>query len=406
MNDKSRLKVYFAWNYFEWGGAQIYFLGLIRRIREFAEIEVVLPQGSDVQLVRFIQNIGVTCNFFEVSNYDKSARTFNEKIRLHIAKFKAESSMIRYLLKQDLRESVVHVELAPWQSLYWLIKLCVRTNVFITMHNSLPPVPGWRYALWKFKFGIITRFKRFSIFASNEDAKLSLKPLVNTDFYERIKVTFTNVNPEEVEEALNFVIDRHGLLTKFGIPDNKFLVFCVGQFIDRKGRWTFLEAAKKVKANDKEVAFVWISNSKPSDDDLEKVKSYSLGDDFVFIVSDQVGAEHVDLFKLIRIADVYALISVQEGLPISLLEAMALGIPSISTNVNAIPEAIKHLETGMLIESGNVDSLVSAINLLKSDSKLRAKLSENGRKLVVERFNEIEVAKIALKQYQDSCKRN
>jgi glycosyltransferase involved in cell wall biosynthesis len=274
------------------------------------------------------------------------------------------------------------------------------------MHNSLPPVPGWRYALWKVKFGIITRFKRFNIFASNEDAKLSLKPLVNSAFYERIKVTFTNVNPEEVDEALTSELDRQGMLTKFNIPADKFLIFCVGQFIDRKGRWTFLEAAQKVKAIDQDVAFVWISNSKPSEDALEKIKSYSLGDDFVFIVSDQVGAEHLDLFKLMRLADVFALISVQEGLPISLLEAMALGIPSISTNVNAIPEAIKHLETGWLIESGDVESLVSAITLLKANSKLRSKLSENGRKLVLERFNEIEVAKIAMNQYRDSCKRN
>ena len=73
----------------------------------------------------------------------------------------------------------------------------------------------------------------------------------------------------------------------------------------------------------------------------------------MFLSSDQIGTEHVDLFKLLRLADVFALPSYVEGLPISIIEAMALGIPTISTNINAIPEAIKHLETGILIEAGN-----------------------------------------------------
>ena len=88
-----------------------------------------------------------------------------------------------------------------------------------------------------------------------------------------------------------------------------------------------------------------------------------------------------------------------EGLPISLLEAMALGIPCISTNINGIPEAVKHLETGYLIEAGNAETLVEAIKTLKDDKALREKLAKNGREFVLANFNEKIVAKIALEKY-------
>lgn len=395
-------KIIYAWNYIEWGGAQIYFFGIISRIKHLANIEIVLPKDSDLQLLTFIENLGVRYNFFDAQVNLKTTNKQTGKIQKHWNKYQTETWLLKYLETYDLENCIVHIELAPWQSLYSLIKLCKKTEVFITSHNSLPPVPKWRYSLWKRKFSIITKYKNFHIFASNKDAKKSFEPLVPQKFYERIKVTYTNVNPDEVDEALKFEIDEKQLREKHGIPNNKTLVFCVGQFIDRKGRWTFLEAARKVYKNDKDFAFVWISNSKPSVEDLEKAKSYGLNDDFIFITSDEVGGEHIDLFKLLRLADIFALVSFQEGLPISLLEAMALGIPSISTNVNAIPEAVKHLETGWLIEAGDSVQLAEALTKLKDNKGLREKLSKNGREFVLENFNEKVVAKIVLEAYQES----
>jgi glycosyltransferase involved in cell wall biosynthesis len=76
-----------------------------------------------------------------------------------------------------------------------------------------------------------------------------------------------------------------------------------------------------------------------------------------------------------------------------------LGIPSISTKINGIPEAIKHLETGYLIEAGNSEALKNAIVKLKDDFQLREKLSKNGREFVLANFNEKVVAKIAIEKY-------
>lgn len=398
-------QVIYIWNYIDWGGAQIYFFGLIKELKKHTNVKVVLPENSNKQLIKFIENLEVPYEFINVANYEKQPKSLFNKVKMHFEKQKSENTMVEHLFREDLSESIVHIELAPWSSLNSLIRLCRKTNVFITMHNSLPPVPKWRYLLWKAKFAAITKFKNFHIFASNVDAKKSIKPLVSEEFYEEVKVTYTNVNPDEIDEALDFKIDKQKLLEKFDIPKNKFLVFCVGQFIDRKGRWTFLEAAKRVFEKDKDFAFVWIANSKPDKNDLEKAENFGLGENFVLITSDRVGEEHIDLFKLMRLADIFALVSFQEGLPISLLEAMALKIPSISTNVNAIPEAVKHLETGWLIEAGDVENLSNAMLELKNNDNLRQKLSENGRNHVLLNFNEKKVAQIALENYRKALKK-
>ncbi len=395
-------RVIFAWNYLEWGGAQVYFLGIANRIKDRTEVKMILPQETGGQFVKFCENLNIPIQFLDVKNDLKPAPTISRKIVRHWNKVRAEYKLLKCLNKQDLRDSVVHLELAPWQSLFSLMRLCRKTTVFMTMHNSLPSVSKLRFLLWKIKFVIITRFKNFHIFASNQNAKDSLKPLVSAEFLEKVKVTYTNVNPDEIVEALSVEIDREALLNKFGLPKDKFLVVCVGQFIDRKGRWTFLEAARMLQDQIEGLCFVWVSNSVLTEKELEKIESFKLENNFYLINSDEIGEQHIELFKFLRIADVFSLPSFVEGLPISLLEAMALGIPSISTNVNAIPEAVKNLETGILIEAGSSEALAAAILQLKNDKNIKEKLSKNGRKYVLENFNEKVVAEIAFSEYQKS----
>lgn len=401
--NQKKTKIIYAWNYVEWGGAQIYYLALIKEVKKQFEVKVVLPENSDAQLMAFIRALEVPFEFIKTEADGKTAAGLKRKLERHYNKFKSESILLKHLQKHDLDNSIIHIELAPWQALFPLLRLAKKTKVFITAHNALPPVPKWRQNLWKAKMKVIEQYKNFWLFCSNVDSKNYFSQYFSPDFVEkRVRVTYTSVNPLEIDEALAVKHDREELCRKFNIPNDKFLVICVGQFIDRKGRWTFLDAAKKVCNTNDDVAFVWISNSKPNPEDLKKAEGYGLGERFRLITSDQIGGGRIDLFKMFRLANAFVLASFVEGLPISLLEAMALGIPSISTNITAIPEAVKHLETGILIEAGDDEKLAESILLLKSDKKLCEKLSKNGRAWVLKNFDEREVAKIAIAAYKES----
>lgn len=404
--DSATVQFYYIWNYLEWGGAQVYFFGLMKKAEEFGRVSVFLPLGSNIQLLKFLDNLEVAYKFFDGHTDLQAANSIARKLERHWNKLASEVVLIKFLRKLSFKNSVTHVELAPWQSFLAIWWLCRRTKVFITIHNSVLPIPKLRYLLWQAKFRLLARNKNFHLFAANQEAKESLKSLVPMKFFERITVTYANVNPSEISEALDIEINRRQLKKKYNLPEDKFLVFCVGQFIDRKGRWIFLEAAQKLLAENADIAFVWISNSKPTAAEFEKAESFGLGEDFIFITSDQVGAEHVDLFKLMRLADVFTLPSFLEGLPISLLEAMALGIPCVSTDINGIPEAVKHLETGLLIKPGSSDELAVAVQQLKDNRELKEELAKKGRAFVLEKFNEKVVAEIVLARYLESLHTN
>jgi glycosyltransferase involved in cell wall biosynthesis len=401
-NESQKSKIIYIWNYLQWGGAQIYFFALIKEVKKEFDVLILLPENSDDQLLKFIEALEVSYKFIPTSADSSSTPNLKRKLERHFNKFNSENVMLHELGKYDLKNTIVHIELGPWQSFFSLARLARKTKVFITAHNSLPPVPMWRKRLWQAKLKAISTFKNFNFFSSNEESKNYFSQFFPTGFAEKIKVTYTSVNPLEIDEALKAEFDKNSLKEKFNIPINKFLILCVGQFIDRKGRWTFLEAAKKVVETDDDVTFVWISNSKPTQEDLRKAEDFGLAKHFWLITSDQIGKDRIELLKMFRLADAYALPSFVEGLPISLLEAMALGVPSISTRVNAIPEAVKNMETGILIEAGDSDALAEAFLKLKNDDALREKLAKNGRNFVLKNFDEREVAKIAIESYKNA----
>ena len=383
----------------DWGGAQVLFFGLMKEAKKLGEVIAVLPEGSNSHLLKFLGNLNVSCQFVDAHTDGKPALKIKRKLERHRNKIKSEYAFIRHLNNLDLENSVIHTEFAPWQSFMAIYLLSLKAPVFVTMHNSLPENLKWRSVLWRIKFRLLMSSKNFYLFTANQDTKNSLKKLLPQKYIDRVKVIYANIDPDEIEEAMSLRLNRQDICRRYNLPENKFYIFCVGQFIDRKGRWIFLEAAQKLLKSNKDLMFVWISNSKPDSEDLEKVKTYGLGENFRLITSDQVGNEHIDLFKLMRVADVFTLPSYVEGLPISIIEAMALGLPTISTDINAIPEAVKHLETGILIEPGSSEQLVNAVQMLVNDENLRKQLSEKGREYVLEKFNQKKVVKIAVESY-------
>lgn len=79
--------------------------------------------------------------------------------------------------------------------------------------------------------------------------------------------------------------------------------------------------------------------------------------------------------------------SYNEGLPMSILETMAYGIPNISTNIAAIPEAISNGEEGILVEPGDIGAISSGILKMVFDKEIRKKYSENSYDRIKKEFN-------------------
>ena len=92
-------------------------------------------------------------------------------------------------------------------------------------------------------------------------------------------------------------------------------------------------------------------------------------------------------------ADVFCLPSVptrqgkREGIPVVLMEAMASGLPVVSSHLSGIPELVQDGVAGFLVEAGDSDGLAAALRTLSLDQELRQRLGRAGRERVHAQFD-------------------
>ena len=101
--------------------------------------------------------------------------------------------------------------------------------------------------------------------------------------------------------------------------------------------------------------------------------------------------EKEDIYELLTNASAFCLPSYCEGVPMSILEAMAFGLPVVASKVGGVPDIIKNGENGLLFEPGNTKELKEKLFMLLDDDELRKKLGENAKAYVQEKHSLIHV---------------
>jgi glycosyltransferase involved in cell wall biosynthesis len=396
---KSKRKLIFCWPYVEWGGAQIYFMAIMKAAKADWDVVSIFPEGSPDDVRRFLDEIGVRYETLDFRlDLSPTRNGVAAKVGRHLNRFRIELGLLKHLKRYDLADSILHIETSPWQSWIFLTLLRLRdANVFVTMHNGISG-PQWRELIWKLRMRFVTRLRGFNLFVSNQDTKNRVRAWARLSYWDQIPVTYTCVDPIQIDAVSKVQLHRDGRRNEYEIAPTDILVLCVGQFIDRKGRWVFLDAAKMLEQTMPNVKFIWVAPQPVSPTDQAKIDALGVNN-FRLLVSADVGSTRKEVLKFFRLADVFALASYVEGLPIALLEAMALGVPSISTNVYGIPEAVFHERTGLLVEPGNAVALAEAVRTLASDAELRERIGEDGREFVLANFDERRAAEIAIEAY-------
>lgn len=107
-----------------------------------------------------------------------------------------------------------------------------------------------------------------------------------------------------------------------------------------------------------------------------------------------------DMHEILKRADIFALISNFEALPLSIIEAMSAGLPVVATDVGGIPELIEDRENGLLVDKGNVDQIRAALTTLL-DADERVRLGRNARSTYFSGFTIERMAEKLLGIYLD-----
>jgi glycosyltransferase involved in cell wall biosynthesis len=113
------------------------------------------------------------------------------------------------------------------------------------------------------------------------------------------------------------------------------------------------------------------------------------------------GIPHLQLANYFRGADIFVHPSVWgEPFPLTVLEAMATGLPAILTQVGGLPESIEEGRTGLLVKPDDADALASAILQLLRDEDTRTSMGQLAHQRVVERFSLEGVMEDLMQEYR------
>ncbi len=159
-------------------------------------------------------------------------------------------------------------------------------------------------------------------------------------------------------------------------------VLSLGVLGKRKGSYDLVAAAARVLANRADVHL-----RLGGDGELDQVAAHAkaLG------VADRVAllgwVRDADRDRQLASASVYALPSYHEGLPMSVLEAMAAGLPILSTPVGGIPEAVTHGVEGFLVPPGDVECIARHLERLLSEPGLAQRMGEAARRKIQCQFS-------------------
>ncbi|KRF54325.1 glycosyl transferase [Bacillus sp. Soil745] len=239
-------------------------------------------------------------------------------------------------------------------------------------------------------------FMTFYKESSKENQKKISKTLNKADLIialsERWKKDLGSICNNENIRVIYNPINRS--LYKTSPLKEKNIIF-LGRIGRRKGVYDLLESLQLVLDQTKDFK-VYIAG----DGNIEKAKK---------VIVDLNLEKHVEVIGWINLnkkiellynSSIFVLPSYNEGLPVSILEAMASGVPVISTNIAGIPDQIVNGVNGFLIEPGNINDLAKKICLLLNDRKLRDEFSKKTLKRVDEKFNINIIEKCILDAYK------
>jgi glycosyltransferase involved in cell wall biosynthesis len=191
---------------------------------------------------------------------------------------------------------------------------------------------------------------------------------------------------------------RRKLRAEWGIPDDAIVCGVVGRLVWEKGYREVFDAARQLKSRLPNLHFVVVG---PSDDDkadgiTEAERNVAARDaNLTFL-----GMRH-DVDDCYSAFDLFALASHREGFPRAAMEAAALGLPVVATDIRGCRQVVDDGVNGILVPARDATRLAAAIETLATDAALRARMGDAGRAKARRDFDQQRCIDITLAAYAE-----
>ena len=181
------------------------------------------------------------------------------------------------------------------------------------------------------------------------------------------------------------VAARQRVRSELGIPENAWVVGTVGRLAPEKNQGLLIDAVEPMLDPRRHLVIV---GDGPAREALAERARGTLRPDLIHFTGARPDVEN-----LLASFDAFALTSESEGLPLVILEAMAVGLPVVATAVGGVPDVVQPGKTGFLAPASDRIALMKELLLLATRSELVAKVAAAGRSMVLERHSKEHMAR-------------
>jgi glycosyltransferase involved in cell wall biosynthesis len=261
------------------------------------------------------------------------------------------------------------------------------TNIIYTAHGfhfyKGAPIKNWLiyYPIEKW----LSRYTDVLITINNED-------------YQRAKKSFKAERVEyipgvglDTKKFTNVTIDKSAKRKELGLPEDALVLLSVGELNKNKNHEIVIKAL--VQLNNSKIHYV-ICGQGPLEQYLIEVANKVGLDNRVKLLGFRS-----DIAEICKAADIFAFPSSREGLPVSLMEAMAAGLPVVCSNTRGNTDLIEDGKGGYLVEPDDVEGFAKAINRLILNPELRRVMGQHNLE-AVKRFDIDNISKDMARIYQ------
>lgn len=254
---------------------------------------------------------------------------------------------------KEFKPDIIHTHLS---SFFYMIPYAIMNNVKIlhTVHSR--PI----YEAAGIRRKILNYFYKKKI-----STPVAISDLISKEISEEYKLDSDSIevvyNPVSVKKFSNQSIKKSN--------DDKTITFInVARFVKSKNHIELIKAFKEVNTRNKNIRLLLLGDGPLRNEIENKIKELNLEES----IELKGNVSNVEYY--LAKSDVFVLPSTYEGLPLTILEAMAAGLPIIATSVGGVPDIVN--SNGILTEPGDNESLISAMTELINNKELRFKMGE------------------------------
>ncbi|MDD5218319.1 MAG: GNAT family N-acetyltransferase [Candidatus Omnitrophica bacterium] len=370
---RRRIKLLEVVTSFDAGGVTTHLVNLLRHLpRE--EFEIVVASGrEDFQTERF-KPLGLPHHFVDLVKAIKP-----------LTDLKALWQLVRFIRRE--RFDVVHTHMAKADWIAGLAaRICGVSGVLSTAHGPTTVSPG--PSLMQTIFDMVERITYRKVHHRVISVSQSTTHHLLTKKSVYVEQLSTIANGIECHPEMGS-FDRNIKRREWGIRPDQHVLIMVGRLTFPKTPLVLLQSMQRLLQRWPGLVCLIVGDG-PDRGRLEAwIRDHHMQE------SVKLLGHREDVQSLLRLSDIFVLSSDSEGLSMSVLEAMAAGLPVIASRVGGMAELVEHKKTGFLVKPGDAAALANAIGTLLQDASRRGEMSHLSLERVSKEFDcRLQVEKI------------